>query len=165
MKKTLYVRDEDEPIWERARELFGDTLAPTIAQALKRVVHEKEAEMGKAKGFERIEIEFDDSDCGNLPTKKAFTGRWIIPPEAGYVTNTFADEPEEGFVVAITAKNRIVVHGWRYQFDQMEQNFFRTGFWLGIYENFQEAAKDKRATLGANEAYRRSGVPVEELDI
>src|SRR5665213_110800 len=52
VNKTIYVRDEDVPTWEKAKGLAGDKLSPIIASALKRYVAEEE---WKQKGFERIE--------------------------------------------------------------------------------------------------------------
>src|SRR5438045_373533 len=103
MKKTLYVRDEDEPIWERARELFGETLSPLIAQQLKLSIQAKEARDAQGKGFQRIVIEYSDSANNHMPTKKAFVGWWIFPPDApleGYDRNLSPEGPE--YAVATT---------------------------------------------------------------
>ena len=42
--KTIYVKEEDLPIFERAEELGGDSLSGIIATSLKRFVAAKEAE-------------------------------------------------------------------------------------------------------------------------
>jgi len=42
--KTIYVKAEDLPVFERAEELGGDSLSAVIAEALKRFVERKEAE-------------------------------------------------------------------------------------------------------------------------
>jgi len=81
MNKTIYLRDEEGPVWERARELAGDKLSPVIVTALKHFVAAKEAE---SKDFERIQLDFDDSDDHNLPKRKAFYGRWVFPPSKPY---------------------------------------------------------------------------------
>src|SRR5258708_1005394 len=78
MNKTIYVRDEDTAIWDRAKELAGDKLAPVIMEGLKKYVAEREAQ---AKGFERIQIRFHDQQSNGMPRAKAFYGRWIYSPE------------------------------------------------------------------------------------
>ena len=77
MTKTIYVKDEDVALWDRAREIAGEKLSPVIIEGLKRFVAEKDAE---AKGFARIEVHYSDSDAHNIPRAKAFYGRWIFPP-------------------------------------------------------------------------------------
>src|SRR6187200_2318353 len=47
-KVTLYVKDADAPIWERARQLAGDSLSSVVCRALSAYVAEQE-EMARAK--------------------------------------------------------------------------------------------------------------------
>jgi hypothetical protein len=81
MNKTLYVREEDGAVWERARELAGDKLSPVIVTALKKFVAEKEAELNL---MDRIVIRYSDKENGGRPTAKAFYGRWLITREEPY---------------------------------------------------------------------------------
>ena len=67
MNKTIYLKDGEGPLWERARELAGDKLSPVIVSALKQFVVVKEAE---SKGFQRIEVSFNDSDDYDVPKRK-----------------------------------------------------------------------------------------------
>jgi hypothetical protein len=73
MNKTIYVRDEDAEVWERARALAGE-LSPVITSLLKTFVAAKEVE---TLGFERIVLRYRDR---GLPKAQAFMGRWLIPP-------------------------------------------------------------------------------------
>ena len=43
MNKTLYIREEDAAIWDRARELTGEKLSNFLTQLLKAYVAEQEA--------------------------------------------------------------------------------------------------------------------------
>lgn len=111
MNKTVYLRDEEVAIWEKARELSRDKLSPVIVAALKRFIVDREA---APKGFERIELRFSDSKNHGIPTAKAFYGRWIFRKET-----PIAFEREDGdeinrFCVAVTAKGAVVrANGYR----------------------------------------------------
>jgi hypothetical protein len=49
---------------EQARRFANDRLSPVLLKALKGYVAAKEAE---ATGFERIQVEFEDSDTTDFP--------------------------------------------------------------------------------------------------
>ena len=51
--KTIYVADDDLPLFQRAQELSGGNLSATITRALRRLV---EFEEGKLEGFEEITV-------------------------------------------------------------------------------------------------------------
>lgn len=160
MNKTIYVRDEDGWVWDKARELAGDKLSPVIVEALKSYIHEKETEAAKAKGFERIVLKYEDSEANYIPRAKAFHGRWIIPIEYP-LKEAGIRERGRRFAVAITPKNSVVIYSWHCYGDQYEKN----EYWLRVYTSFEEAAKDNEANYAARTALERIGVPVEELDI
>ena len=44
--KTIYVKDTDLPLFEKAEALGGETLSATIATALRRFVEVEEAKAG-----------------------------------------------------------------------------------------------------------------------
>jgi len=163
MRKTLYVRDEDESIWERARELFGDTLSPLIAQGLKSLILKKEAEEAITKGFERIELRYDDSENANLPTAKAFVGRWVFSPKKPIrmTDDSSGALVGDAYSVAITAKGNVVVYSW--SIDQADE--FSYDFRFHIHKTFEEAAHHGDDSWAARQAYEAVGVPVQELDI
>jgi hypothetical protein len=154
MNKTVYLRDEEVAVWEKARELADDKLSPIIVKALKSFISEKEA---TSKDFKRIVLEFDDSDDGYLPKKKAFYGRWVISPEEPLQTTEDGDVVYIG-ALAETAKGAIVVFERIQYEDATGRNKFK------IFASLSEAAVGEFNYL-AREAVKRRGVPVEELDI
>jgi hypothetical protein len=161
VNKTLYLRDEDGPLWDRARELSNDKLSPVVVSALKSFIAEKEAQ---STGFGRIIVTFQDADDHNLPKAKSFYGRWIIPPEEGFgYASDFDnfDRDKNCFAVAVTAKGNIVVYSWR--IDAQSGDNYRHSF--RVYSSFQEAATDNDVNWAIRQAMERRGVPVEELDI
>ncbi len=50
MNKTIYIRDEDAPTWEKAREASGGHLSPIIMAALKQWLAEQESRRCKECG-------------------------------------------------------------------------------------------------------------------
>jgi hypothetical protein len=155
MNKTLYIKDEEAPLWERARQLSNDRLSPVIVEALRRFVAGREAEL---KGVQRIVIEYDDDASGGKPTAKAFQGRWLIAPEDNYKpTNSsrcysVADTPKGGVVIrraTPAGRGRLFVYS---SFDEALSAFPTHGF-------------DPWGLDVLHEAIRRRGVPVEELDV
>jgi hypothetical protein len=165
MNKTVYLREEEVPLWERARELSGDKLSPVIVAALKRFVAEIEAE---AKGYQRIEVSFSDSLVHGLPRIKAFYGRWIFDREkplrtvweevGGYEV---ADEDGDEYItysVAETAKGNVVVYKENHDREGTSATFL-------VYPSFERAAADHQVSYAIREAIKKRGIPVEELDI
>lgn len=156
MNKTVYLRDDEVTVWEKARELAADKLSPIIVAALRRFIAEKEA---FGKGFERIEVKFDDSEDHNLPKVKAFYGRWIFD-KRDPLKLEFKNGPALGvFAVAETAKGNVVV------FTYNEDKGKTWGHKFCIYQGFEAAAKDIYVNLAIRQAMEKRGVPVEELDI
>jgi hypothetical protein len=158
VNKTLYLPDDEAETWEKARRLANDRLSPVILRALKEYIMTKEAEASEAAGFERIELEFEDSDDNRLPKRKAFRGKWIITPEDPLRT------PPDSYAVALTAKGNIVVYMWkRHVVLDSEVGTYSHRFL--VFPSFGEAALDEDVNYAIREAVKRRGVPVEELDI
>ncbi|HME59185.1 MAG TPA: hypothetical protein VKF63_12660 [Terracidiphilus sp.] len=159
MNKTIYIRDEDEPTWDRARELTGAKgVSSVIVEGLKDFILKKEAEEAEAKGFQRITVKFNDAEAHHIPRIKAFHGKWIIP-----LTKPEKVESEDGYrrwsySVAITAKGAAVVY-W------VEEEADTRGQYFRIYPSLEFAAADPRVNWAARIAIEALGVPVEELDI
>jgi hypothetical protein len=157
MNKTIYLRDEDESVWDRARELAGAKgISPLIAQSLKRFIAEKEAEEVEARGFERITVKYYDASDHGIPKVKAFRGKWIIPP-----TRPLSREEQDttwSYSVAITAKGSAVVY-WTEEDREGRAQFF------SVYPSLESAAAESNVNWAARRAIEILGVPVEELDI
>ncbi len=157
MNKTIYIRDEDVPVWERARELAGDKLAPIIVDGLRNFIAAKEHEAAEAKGFERIELKFHDGDAYGLVKKRAFYGKWIFPIKKPLESHS--EEESHYCAVALTAKGATVIIYWSADRDGETYKRFR------IYESLEAAAADPIVNWAAIKTTDKVGVPVEELDI
>jgi hypothetical protein len=156
MNKTIYLREEEVPIWERAREMSGDKLSPVIVTALKRYIADME---GKNRGYERIVVDFNDALNHHLPKSKAFFGRWIIGPAEPYRLSDEDGNEYDIYTVAETAKGNVVVTKYT------ESREGRTGVTFLVYGSFQEAAANPNINVAVREAVERRGVATEELDI
>jgi hypothetical protein len=171
VNKTIYLPDDEAETWEKARRLANDRLSPVILRALKEYIMTKEAEASEAAGFERIELEFEDSEDCHLPRRKAFIGRWIIHPgepfPPGQVElpsgDVFVVSRRRVYAVAVTAKGKVVVYTWMHEHELPEDRGYDYKFL--VFQSFEAAAQDPEINSAIREAVRRRGVPVEELDI
>lgn len=159
--RTLYVREDDQAIWDRAREVIGDSLSTHLTNYLRGVVAQTEA---AERGCSRIVLSFRER--GVLSRVKAFHGRWLISPERPWIEEddgrfTNEEEPPE-WCVAITVKNNYVFfrHCGR---SADERAPFAWGEFR-IFESFEQAVGKVPHGLVA-EAMERLGVEIEELDI
>jgi hypothetical protein len=159
MNKTIYVRDEDLPLWDRARELAGDKLSPVIIDGLKAFIAGKEAQAALTKGFERIEVSFSDADAHGILRRIAFQGKWIFPPEKPLSIEREDEHSVERFAVASTAKGAFLFYWWT---DYPDSQSFKT---YKIFKSLEEAAADRYLNWAARQAIEAQGVPVLELDI
>ena len=161
MNKTIYLPDEEAETWEKARRLASDRLSPVIVKAIKEFVAAREAE---AKGYERIEVHFDDSDDNYIPKIKAFHGKWIFCPETPLrLWNDDEEMSGESYCIAITAKGNIVVYKWGLRTSQ--EGRYSCMYRFLVFSSFEEAARDEDLNCAIREAIRKRGIPVEELNI
>jgi hypothetical protein len=155
INKTLYVRDEDAAIWDQAKDIIGESLSSYLTSHLRNVVSSRRFE---AQGNQRILLSFREN---SLPKQVAFSGKWIIPPEAKF----FRDSAFNGrtyFALAATANGRIAV----FRFDQQKDDGTFGESELRSYDTFEIANDDPDVpSLLIAEAMEIRGVPVEQLDI
>jgi hypothetical protein len=110
-RRNVYIRNEDEDVWERAEKLAGEaSMSRVITEALRTYVGSREG-----NPMQRLVVTYEDRDGGTH--NKAFVGRWLIAPAQEYRSQHEADELGSGtqvmggttFAVAETAKGNIVV--------------------------------------------------------
>ena len=66
--RTLYVREEDQPIWDKAKDIIGESLSAYLTNHLRTMISSHEA---AAVGSERILLSFRE---GGIPKTKGFYG-------------------------------------------------------------------------------------------
>jgi|ERR1022692_1211374 hypothetical protein len=102
--KTLYVRDDDAGVWERAErhaQASRQSVSALVAAALSRYLP-PEADQD---GMEEICVE-----VGEPALTKAFTGRWLVSPDSDE-TRTGEEGYDAGayWGVALTRRGQIAV--------------------------------------------------------
>jgi EXLDI family protein len=95
--KTIYVSDDDLPLYQRAQELAGGTLSAAISAALRRFV---EFEEGRERGYEEIVVRVGPG----LGRKQRFTGMLLAEMEQT------GNERDETYRVYRTRTEKFVVH-------------------------------------------------------
>jgi hypothetical protein len=155
MNKTVYIRDEDGPLWDRARELAAEKLSPVILAALVKFVADKEAE---SAGMERIEISY--LDRSKFFRKNAFYGRWLIPP-----TESYRVGGQDAYAVGIGGKGGIVLFQWSVLSGGIPVGAVHTFPSLDVaMKGAQRQTKDIQRIF--KEVQRRIHIPVvEDLDV
>ncbi len=96
--KTIYVSDDDLPIFQRAQELAGGKLSAAISTALRRYV---EAEEGREEGYDEITLKVGQ---GTAVRKQRFSG--ILLGEWGRTVG----QRDEKYRVYRSRKGKYVLH-------------------------------------------------------
>lgn len=113
----MYVWEEDQEIWDAAKEIVGDSLSTYITNHLKNLVAETKADQ---LGFARVLLRFTEN---NIPQAKTFFGRWIFPLDKPLVRSyeTEYNVATDVYAVAITPKNKFVIFNfWARAYDEAE---------------------------------------------
>jgi EXLDI family protein len=95
--KTIYVSDDDLPLFQRAQELAGGTLSAAISTALRRYV---EVEEGRKQGYDEIVVRVGPG----LGRKQRFSGVLLAELERS------GNEGSETYRVYRTRSDKFVVH-------------------------------------------------------
>ncbi|MBO8160606.1 MAG: hypothetical protein H0Z24_03135 [Thermosipho sp. (in: Bacteria)] len=135
-RKTIYVSEEDLPIFEKAEKLGDNSLSAVIAEALKRFVEVKEAE---AKGFSEITlgIRAVKGEMGvpcNLHTVK-FIGRELA---RGCDKSDLLGSRGVDYVIYQTRKGKILlyVNQWSMQNGEADKGYYK------IFDTLEELQKN-----------------------
>jgi hypothetical protein len=129
--KTIYIREADAEVWQRAEKLAGDSVSALITEALRRYVEQEEQK--ERTGMERIEVELWGPE--DRPYEATFVGRWLLWPDE---TETRTGEPgyDAGayYGVALTRRGNIAVY----------MRHVNDGFApiLNTYRSFEEAEEE-----------------------
>lgn len=147
-KRAVYVRDADEPIWEKAQQLAGESMSALILDMLRNYVQKREE---VKEGMERVEIEVSVMNDNGLPTggmrKVAFQGRELA-------STAWRDA---NITAYLTAKGKFLFF--------YDSNSGPSSY--SVYDDLEEAAEemDYGADFLAEVAEAAGEEYVEELDI
>lgn len=102
MRKNIYIKDSDLPLFEWAENEAGDSLSSILAEALRLFKQRKETEAKlKEQGYETITVDVDRPGSDYVQTKQ-FEGKWIVP-------DFNSDEDDQQYSVAHTKHGRLVI--------------------------------------------------------
>ena len=106
--KTIYVKDTDLPLFEKAEALGGETLSATIATALRRFVEVEEA---KAGGMLEQQIEVGVfSDRSSDDTRKIrFIGKQIASARVYSGQTGSQDDRGTDYTLYLTKKGKLLL--------------------------------------------------------
>ncbi len=119
--KTLYVRDEDAPVWdraERAAAAAGQSVSQLVATSLRTYLSALDA---PADGMREIRVKVGErvpplpdhpASPADYRRTEAFTGRWLVAPGEEACSRLTLQTTGYCYAVALTRRGQIAV--WRY---------------------------------------------------
>jgi hypothetical protein len=108
--KTIYVREEDLPVFEEAEKLGGDSLSAVIAQAVKRFVQVKRAELFGMQEY-TLSVGVLRSQGDDDTRKVRFVGRLLAEAEVltGQTSSRDRDDRGTDYKIYQTQAGRVLV--------------------------------------------------------
>lgn len=110
MKTSIYIPDEKQDLFERAKKDLGDSISSTFVRCLEQELENKRHATG------RIIVEVQNEH--GSPVRKAFEGRWLVGTaetgvshDEGQTSTSLATDKR--YSVAVTKRRQLVVliHG------------------------------------------------------
>ncbi|MGN2635264.1 EXLDI protein [Nocardia takedensis] len=119
--KTIYVSDEDLPLFQRAQELVGGNLSGAVTTALRRFI---ELEEGRHEGFEEVVLRVGHNGVRQVRFSGALLGEW----------NDQNETRIEHVRVFRTRKGKIALHA---QYSNWEDYPVDNKNWLNDIKNWR----------------------------
>lgn len=144
-RKTIYVREGDQGVWEKAEAIAGESLSGVIAIALRQYLAEREAAADPSQAH-RIVVTVQDR-FSERPTRKAFKGVYLIK------------EYGRWWHAALTPRGSVAV--WHQKEDEAAASWFK------VYDDFVSLSEteDVPEEVVAAIAVQVGSDYAEELDI
>ena len=153
-QKTIYVRDEDLPLWDKAQKELGQSLSATFADCLREQLERTKITRSKTMGKITI-TQWNDHD--EPVVRKSFIGRWLVPPEDEHRTGEDGWDAGACWAVAETKKGAIAVYSFHCN-DQWGPSF-------DVFGSLEEVEGEVPEDI-ISAAAQELGIPYEmELDI
>ncbi len=166
--KTIYIAEDDLPLYQRAQELSGGSLSAAIAQALRRFVESRDL---RHQGFREVTLRVGPP--GGQQRKRFHglrLGRWRYPAGGGR---------QSEFSLYRTARNRLALYvrdlpGWAGRGDPPAWDDPRTwsrdwweegGAALEVFDDVEQLRGHVPAELYPAVVQVAKDRPVEDLDI
>ncbi|MFF0528192.1 EXLDI protein [Nocardia amikacinitolerans] len=168
--KTIYVADDDLPLFQRAQELVGGNLSGAVTTALRRFI---ELEEGRQEGYEEVVLRVGHNGVRQVRFAGALLGEW----------RDLNDERTEHVRVFRSRKGKFVLHAQYSNWSEFpsDTNIFKdwrqwrrlTGlgdqdwgdFVMEIADSLDELKGKMPAKLYERVAYIVDRPQIEDLDI
>ena len=129
--KTIYIREADTELWEKAEQLAGGSVSALLTEALRRYVEEEE--LREHTGMETIEVGLWGPEERPYPVQ--FVGRWLLYPDPDETRTGEPGYDAGGYYgVALTQRGNIAVY-WAHCNEGRAPT-------LHTYSSFEEAEED-----------------------
>jgi hypothetical protein len=122
--KTLYIRDEDTPLWERAeqaaqqlRQSVSQLVTASLRQYLPSIsTPDNATEDIRVRVGGRVKPRADvPSSPADYDRTEAFTGRWLVPPGDQSQSRSTSQTTGYHYAVALTRRGKIAVYRYHPQ--------------------------------------------------
>jgi hypothetical protein len=105
--KTIYIREADTGLWEKAETLAGGSVSALLSEALRRYVEEEE--LKEQAGMENIEVQLWGPE--ETPYRAQFVGRWLLHPDPDETRTGEPGYDAGGYYgVALTQRGNLAVY-------------------------------------------------------
>lgn len=110
MRKNIYIRDEDQELFEKAEKLGGDNFSGLVAEAVRRFVEVEEAKQdGMAE--QEIEVGIYYSGTSSDDTRKIkFIGKKIADANILSGQSSSRDDRGKNYTLYLTKKGKFLLH-------------------------------------------------------
>lgn len=165
--KTIYVADDDMPLYQRAQELVGGNLSAAITTALRRYI---ELEEGRQEGFDEITVKVGQGVGRKVRFSGVLLGEWGRAKPSGLVEQYRVYQTRKGkFVVHLTRSDeyRSTSSGWRSWVGLEESNWgiVKGDATVTVVDTLEELREKIPAELYDLVAHLAEQPTVEDLDI
>ena len=133
MRKNIYIRDEDQELFEKAEALGGENFSAMIAEAVRQFV---EVEQAKAEGMEEVELKVGiacSRGVGDLKKVK-FIGKKIADVCCYSGQTSSRDDRGTDFTLYLTKKEKFLLYRLFWSRWENEDN----ESWYKIYDSMSQ---------------------------
>jgi hypothetical protein len=119
--KTLYIREEDAPVWERAEEAATrsrQSVSQLVTTALRTylpMIFTPEDELEDIRVRVGAGIKHFDATVEDYNQIESFTGRWLVPPGDEAYSSATRHTSQCHYAVALTRRGQIAVYRYHAQ--------------------------------------------------
>jgi hypothetical protein len=116
--KTLYIRDEDSSVWERAEEAAArsrQSVSQLVTTALRTylpMIFTPEDEMEDIRVRVGAGVNHFGATIDEYRQLESFTGRWLVPPGDEAASVATRATTQYSYAVALTRRGQIAVYAY-----------------------------------------------------